>query len=238
MASGGPPSLVDLANSAKERSQYYRGPYADSEIDEKTPWHAVPTVQHSKCWTSNKDEDNAVRTSKLIDGIISKTGGTTGNGRYIALSQIELQQTAVQLASGLLAAGAKSDDIVANMFYAGELWSSFLLHALSIMSCPILLVQIPIGGLGSPEMNEQLLRDRKVTTVTSTVTGVIRLADYMIPQGRTLPLIRSVMLDGEAMHPGQRDKLSRILPNATFRGCIYGLMDAGVIGESASDEDT
>jgi phenylacetate-CoA ligase len=238
MTSCGPPSLVELANFAKERSPYYRELYADLEIDQKTPWHAVPTVQHSKYWTSNKDEDNAVRTSKLIDGILFKTGGTTGNEKYVALSQIELQQTAMQLASGLLAAGARPGDRVANMFYAGELWGSFLLHVLSVMSSPIPLVQIPIGGLGSPETNEHLLRGCKVTAVLSTVTGLVRLADYMLPQGRTLPLIRSVMFGGEAMYPGQRDKLSRILPNATFRGCIYGSMDAGVIGESASDEDT
>lgn len=33
-------------------------------------------------------------------------------------------------------------------------------------------------------------------------------------------------------------KLSGLRPNATFRGCIYGSLDAGVIGKSASDEDT
>jgi len=231
------PSLVGLANFAKERSLYYRDLYADLEIDDKTPWHAVPTVQHSTYWTSSKDEGNAVRTSKVFDGILFKTGGTTGNEKYAALSQIELQQTAMQLAQGLVAAGVKPGDRVAKMFYAGELWGSFLLHVLSIMSCPIPLVQIPIGGLGSPDTNEHLLRDCKATAVLSTVTGLIRLADYMLPHGRTLPLIRNVMFGVEAMYPGQCDKLSRMLPNATFRGCIYGSIDAGVIGESASDED-
>jgi phenylacetate-CoA ligase len=235
MASYSPPSLIELANLAKERSPYYRNLYADLEIDEKTPWHAIPTVQYSKYWTSNTDEDNAVRTSRLVDGILFRTGGTTGNEKFVALSTIELQQTAMQLASGLLAAGVKPGDRVANMFYAGELWGSFLLRVLSIMSCPIPLVQIPIGCLGSPKTNEHLLRDCKATAVLFTVTGLIHLAIYMLAHGRTLPLIRSVMFGGEAMYPGQRDKLSRILPNATFRGCI---MDAGVIGESASDEDS
>jgi phenylacetate-coenzyme A ligase PaaK-like adenylate-forming protein len=50
-----------------------------------------------------------------------KTGGTTGNENYVALSEIELQQTSMQLASGLLAAGVKPDDRVANVFFAGEL---------------------------------------------------------------------------------------------------------------------
>lgn len=123
MSTYGPPSLIELANFAKERSPYYRELYADLEIDEKTPWHAIPTVKHSKYWTSNKDEDNAVRTSKLVDGILFKAGGTTGNEKYVALSQIELQQTAMQLAQGLLAAGPKPGDRVANMFYTGELWA-------------------------------------------------------------------------------------------------------------------
>lgn len=43
MASCGSPSLVELANFAKERSPNYRELYADLEIDEMTPWHAVPT---------------------------------------------------------------------------------------------------------------------------------------------------------------------------------------------------
>ena len=107
----------------------------------------------------------------------------------------------MQLASGVLAAGAKPGDRVAHMLYAGELWGSLLLDVLSIMSCPIPLVQIPIGGLGSPETNEHLLRDCKVTVVLSTVTGLIRLADYMLPHGRTLPLICSIMFGGEAMYP-------------------------------------
>jgi len=86
MASGGPPSLVELANFAKENSPYYRDLYANLEIDEKTPWHSVPAVQHSSYWTSNKDENNAVRTSKLVDGILFKTEArqaTRNSSRYL-----------------------------------------------------------------------------------------------------------------------------------------------------------
>lgn len=49
----------------------------------------------------------------------------------------------------------------------------------------------------------------------------------MLAQGKTLPLVHAVMFAGEALYADQRMILQRLFPNATFRSCILGSMDAG-----------
>lgn len=102
-----------------------------------------------------------------------------------------------------------------------------MLHVLSILSTPIPAVHLPISGPARPETYADLLEEFDVTATLSTVTSLVNLANYMLPQNKTLPLVHAVMFAGEALYPDQRVLLQQLFPNATFRSCILGSMDAG-----------
>lgn len=102
-----------------------------------------------------------------------------------------------------------------------------VLHVLSILSTSVPAVHLPISGPAPPESYADLLEEFDVTATLSTVTSLVNLANYMLPQKRTLPLVHAVMFAGEALYPDQRVLLQQLFPNATFRSCILGSMDAG-----------
>ena len=118
-------SLREFLKFVKSSSSFYAELYRDVEICEKTTLQSFPIVPHTAYWAANTTRDNAVRTAPLIDGVVFKTGGTSSKPKATAYSQSELVRTSTQLGAGLVAAGLRPGDRVANLFYAGELWGSF-----------------------------------------------------------------------------------------------------------------
>ncbi|EXK80720.1 hypothetical protein FOQG_14768 [Fusarium oxysporum f. sp. raphani 54005] len=222
-----------LVAEARQKSPFYAELYSKLPLAGQIALCDLPLVDHAQYWAAYRDSEQMVMTGYQSDGVLMKTGGTTGIPKFTSYSQIELLRTASLLANGLLHAGLRAGDRVANLFYAGDLYGSFLLHILSVISLPVPAVQIPIGGLMPPETTAHLLKTCHVTAILSTVTSLVRLASYCRPRGETFPLVTAIMFSGELMFGDQVAALAYLFPNATVRSCIYGSIDAGVIAVSA-----
>ncbi|KAF4961210.1 hypothetical protein FGADI_447 [Fusarium gaditjirri] len=231
------PRLNGLIAEAKQKSPFYSDLYSDIAVTGHLTPKELPLVDHSKYWAAYHDSERSVMTSSQIDGVLMKTGGTTGIPKFTSYSQIELLRTASLLADGLLHAGLRAGDRVANLFYAGDLYGSFLLHILSVISLPIPAVQIPIGGLMAPDMTAHLLRTCRATAVLSTITSLVRLASYCRAKQERFLSVTAVMFGGEPMFDDQVAAVAYLFPNATIRSCIYGSIDAGVVAVSAGGSD-
>ncbi|KAK2668457.1 ANL, N-terminal domain [Fusarium oxysporum f. sp. vasinfectum] len=152
--------------------------------------------------------------------------------------QIEqLLRTAFLLADGLLHAGLRAGDRVANLFYAGDLYGSFLLRILSVIYLPIPAIQIPIGGLIAPDMTAHLLRTCHATAVLSIITSLVWLASYCRPKQEMFLSVTAIMFGGEPMFDDQVAAVAYLFPNATIRSCVYGSIDARVVAVSAGSSD-
>ncbi|GFF59075.1 hypothetical protein IFM51744_09787 [Aspergillus udagawae] len=154
------------------------------------------------------------------------------------MSKDELRTTSYQLGLGILAAGIQPYDRIANLFYAGDLYGSFLLHILSIMDIGVPLVQLPIGGSCEPEKSIQHMRQLNATVVFATATTIYRLAKHLVEENNILPAIQRLLFSGEPFYEDQRELVARAFPNATIRSLVYGSIDAGVLGYSTPDEDS
>ncbi|KAF4344206.1 AMP-dependent synthetase ligase [Fusarium beomiforme] len=229
--------LNELVAEARKNSPFYAELYSGLPLEGDITLSQLPLVDHSRYWASYHDSERTVMTRCQNDGVVLKTGGTTGIPKFTSYSQIELRRTASLLAEGLLHAGLRAGDRVANLFYAGDLYGSFLLHILSIISLPIPAVQIPIGGLMPPASTARLLKTCRVTAVLSTVTSLVQLSSYCRPLNETFPAVKAVMFGGEPMFDDQVAAVSYLFPNATIRSCIYGSIDAGVVAVSARAEN-
>src|SRR5690606_24512431 len=82
-------------------------------------------------------------------GYIFSSGGTTGEPKYLHFSNEEFDHMSDMLALNFRLQGVKPGMIVANLFVAGNLWSSFICVERALEK--IGAIQLPIGGLCSSE---------------------------------------------------------------------------------------
>ena len=115
--------INDLVQIASDKSSYYRDLYEGYDL---TDFDSLPIVDLDSFWKSNTLLDNKLLTTKQNDGIVLKSGGTTGNPKYSFFSQVEWDDFTSVFAKGLDASILEDGDRVANLFYAGEMYASFI----------------------------------------------------------------------------------------------------------------
>lgn len=142
------------------------------------------------------------------------------------------------LATSLVRCGVRQGDKVINLFYAGDMYGSFLLHILSVFYLPIHervgAVQLPVAGHVTTESMITHILEFEGTVVLSTVTTMVKMAELLTGvgwQGRcTADSVRLLLFSGEALYNDQVGIIKRAFPNAELRSLVYGTMDCGVIG--------
>lgn len=142
------------------------------------------------------------------------------------------------LATSLVRCGVRKGDKVINLFYAGDMYGSFLLHILSVFYLPIHervgAVQLPVAGHVTTESMVTHILEFEGTVVLSTVTTMVKMAELLAGAGwhgrGTADSVRLLLFSGEALYNDQVGIIKRAFPNAELRSLVYGTMDCGVIG--------
>ncbi|KAK2599233.1 hypothetical protein N8I77_011003 [Diaporthe amygdali] len=199
---------------------------------------SYPLTDHAAYWQANTCLNSSVVTSEQQDGIIFKTGGTTAKPKVSFYSHVELEGVSKALATSLIRCGVRQGDKVINLFYAGDMYGSFLLHILSVFYLPINervgAVQLPVAGHVSTESMVTHILEFEGTVVLSTVTTMVKMAELLIGVGwhgkNTAESVRLLLFSGEALYNDQVGIIKRAFPNAELRSLVYGTMDCGVIG--------
>jgi phenylacetate-CoA ligase len=137
---------------------------------------------------------------------------------------------------GLPAAGLLPGDRVANLFYAGELYSSFVFTLNLLQEAPIPTVQLPIGGAAPLDSTVATLRDFSATVLAAPPTSLCRLAREVVAAHGPLPDVRLVLFSGEAFYGDQLDLLAQAFPAARVRSIGYASVDAGILAGPVTDE--
>lgn len=138
-------------NSPYECRRYENVPENISDLSQ------LPTVDHITFWDANTDlppEDRVLNSSSLIDGAMSRTGGTTATPKASFITRQELREGAQGRANCLIQAGLLSGDRVANLLYGGDLYKGFLglslvLTEASIFSSALRLWMPKLGQYGN-----------------------------------------------------------------------------------------
>lgn len=132
----------------------------------------------------------------------------------------------------------RQGDKVINLFYAGDMYGSFLLHVLSVFYLPVHervgAVQLPVAGHVTTESMVTHILEFEGTVVLSTVTTMVKMAELLAGvewYGKhTADSVRLLLFSGEALYNDQVGIIKRAFPNAELRSLVYGTMDCGVIG--------
>ncbi|MER7466883.1 AMP-binding protein [Streptomyces sp. NPDC097981] len=227
----------DLVRFARDRSPFYAGLYAD------LPPHVsritdVPVVDQDEFWAANTLHDNRVLTAPLGEAVVFKTGGTTGTPRFSCYTREEWQEFVTAFGAGMADAGLRPGHRVADLFYAGELYASFLFILDSLAHAPVANVRLPIGGGAPLESTLTTIEDFDAHVVAGTPTTLCRLAEHIASTGRQLPGVELLFFGGEALFADQRRLLSAAFPNATPRSLGYASVDGGLLGRPVPGPDT
>lgn len=228
--------LTDLIRYTRHNSPFYRDLYADLPPDVHR-LEDLPIVDQGAFWKANTLHDNRVLTAPLGEAAVFKTGGTTGAPKFSCFTREEWREFVTAFGAGLVDAGLRPGHRVADLFYAGELYASFLFVLDSLAHAPVGNVRLPIGGGAPLESTVPTLDDLGAQVVAGTPTTLCRLAEHLVATGRQLPAVELLFFGGEALFSDQRRLLAAAFPNAEPRSLGYASVDAGLLGSPVPGPD-
>ncbi|MEU9305380.1 phenylacetate--CoA ligase family protein [Streptomyces sp. NPDC048269] len=228
--------LSDLIRFARHNSPFYRDLYAS------LPPHAdrltdLPVVDQKEFWAANTLHDSRVLTGPLSEATVYKTGGTTGSPKFSVYTRDEWRTFVTSFGQGLVDTGLRPGHRVADLFYAGELYASFLFVLDSLAHAPVDNVRLPIGGGAPLESTIPTLRDLAAQVLAGTPTTLCRLAEQVISCGVRLDSVELLLFGGEALFDDQRRLLAGAFPRAEARSVGYASVDAGLLGRPVPGSD-
>lgn len=212
-------------------SLYYRAlwrqawPNPQDEID----LAQLPVVDSKSFWQANQFEDNQVVTGVLEDAIVFKSGGTTGNPKYSYFSHADWKQFCRVFGEGLIKAGMKPDERVANLFYGGQLYASFLFVSGSMAEAGV-GVNFPVSGMASQEEILKTLTFFKVETVALVPTTLMMLLPALAQLPTDQVFLKRVIYGGEPMQPDQIAAVKAVLPGCEVQSIGVAGVDYGELG--------
>ncbi|MCX5589044.1 phenylacetate--CoA ligase family protein [Streptomyces erythrochromogenes] len=228
--------LSDLIRFARHNSPFYRDlygslpPHADRLSD-------LPVVDQQAFWAANTLHDSRVLTGPLSEATVYKTGGTTGSPKFSVYTRDEWRTFVTSFGQGLVDTGLRPGHRVADLFYAGELYASFLFVLDSLAHAPVDNVRLPIGGGAPLESTIPTLRDLAAQVLAGTPTTLCRLAEQVVGSGVRLDSVELLLFGGEALFDDQRRLLAAAFPGAEVRSVGYASVDAGLLGRPVPGAD-
>jgi phenylacetate-CoA ligase len=164
-------------------------------------------------------------------GYIFSSGGTTGEPKFLQFSYEEFDYMSDMLAHNLKCQGVKEGMTVANLFVAGNLWSSFLCVEKALEK--IGAIQLPIGGMCSPENIHLYLKKFKPQVVMGIPSMLVMNAEYIASRNDEIH-VPMVFYAGEALSQVRKEYLQKNWGAQYFGSAGYASVDAGVIGYQCS----
>jgi len=221
-------SLEGLANDAIANVPFYRQLREGRLVTKITE---MPLIRGADLDTAN-DEKLARFTHEgmhepVSGGYIFSSGGTSGSPKYTVYTHREFSQVAELLAVGFRSQGIAPGTVVANLFVAGNLWSSFMAvdHAMAKIGAIVL----PIGGLADKDQTLTYLERFKPKYVVGLPTQLVELARHAKDTGRAISM-PAVLYAGEHLSVVARKFLEAVAGTTHFGSAGYASVDAGPIG--------
>lgn len=220
----------ELAQLARESSPYYSELYQDLPQIERLS--DLPVVDQASYWNANTIRNNRVLSGEMSEGIVFKSGGTTGNPKFSIYTRDEWNSFTQVFGEGMTRTGLCKSDRIANLFYAGELYASFIFIMKSIEAAPLPALQFPISGATKPEAILKAVWDFEINVLAGLPTTLLNVAEYYDQNREHYPniAVNKIMFGGESMYPDQRLRMQEIFPGVQIVSIGYASVDAGLLG--------
>lgn len=222
--------LIRHLLDALKRSEYYAPLVAAAEKTSRIPSEqlvALPFLDRDTFYRNSPPLSTAVLTGPMTDAYVYASGGTTGEPKFALYSNEEYRTVTDLLGFIYSTAGLEPDDVVGNLFLAGNLWTSFNVagRALENIGC----LNMPIGGATGFDMMIKFLQAFGANAVVGLPSVIIKFAEEIERSGSNLR-IRKILYGGEHLRPPTIEFLRRTLGCELIRSAGYACVDTGPIG--------
>ena len=222
--------IKKLISFVRKNSPFYRNLY--KSLPARVQLRDLPVLPVEDFWKANGLKDNKVLTGPMKDGVVFKSGGSTGNPKFSVFSKREWHTFNVVFGKGIAQAGVSSADRVVNLFYVGQLYGSFLFINKSLEEAPVDVLQLPVAGSTDFEETTQIISDFKANVLAGVPTTIMNLAEYIRANKKADQIIgiKKILFGGEPAYPDQRERLQEIFPGVKILSIGYASTDAGLLG--------
>ena len=213
----------------REHSPYYRELWKDAwSGGEPPPLRELPATEHAGYWAANATGENRLLTGPHENGIVFKSGGTTGNPKFSFFSNEDWRAFCRVFGAGMRRGGLRAGERVANVFYGGQLYASLLFVGTCIEESGV-GVNYPIAGFASAEEILDALKEFRIDTVAGVPTTIMNLIPQLEAARGGLNVTR-FLYGGEAMYPDQVAALRRAVPGCRVQSVGIAGVDYGEMG--------
>lgn len=220
--------LNHVLNVARLKSPFYRERLPQQPLREMSELDSIAILEPDDFRSHLPPYGEGLLTSPLGNSISFSSGGTTGKPKFVYRTMEEARRNARGMAKGLALGLFREGEVVANLFFAGNMWASFISvnMALEQVGAHIL----PIGGHIPMENIISFLRSFKVDGIVSIPSVLVGIAQYVEKNCITGLSIRKIGYGGEHMPEATRQYVSSILKTELIRSASYAINDTGVVG--------
>jgi phenylacetate-CoA ligase len=228
-------SLKEVVDIAVAKSPYYKNLYSGCALGAilRSPdLSSLPVVDQKKFWAANTMDNNQLLTADTADGVVFRSGGTTGSPKFSIFTRQEWNTFTEIFGQGMAAGGLRRGEKIANYFYGGALYASFLFIYKSLEYASVSTVQYPIAGGTDPLDALKMIQDFGIGTIAGVPTGIMTLAQTYQAHKKDFPKLKidRLLFGGESMQMDQRRLLTEIFPGVTIASIGYASVDAGLLG--------
>ena len=227
-------TVEEIIKYARGNSKYYQELYKD--IPEDASLEELPFIDQDDFWDKCDKDGGSVATRRHVAGQIFKSGGTTGAPKY-SLYTAEEWETLCESSGDVLCKGGLSNGTkIANLFYAGGLYASFLYTYSMLYFAPAKTLVYNLSGNVSIEEMVTTILDHKINCLAGLPSILTKIASYIDEHKLTGFAVDTIYFAGETLYQDQRDRLCESFgKEIDFRSIFYASNDGGAIGYFTKD---
>lgn len=220
--------LNHVLETARRHSPFYRERLPQGPLGSLAELASLPILEPEQFRSHLPPYGDGLLTGPLGGSISFSSGGTTGKPKFVYRTLEETRRNAEGIAKGLGLGLFSESDVVANLFFAGNMWASFISvnMALEKIGAHIL----PIGGHVAMENIISFLRSFRVDGAVSIPSVLVGIAQYVEKNGITDLTIRKIGYGGEHMPEATRQYVASVLKTELIRSASYAINDTGTVG--------
>ncbi|MDD4005028.1 MAG: acyl-CoA reductase [Elusimicrobiaceae bacterium] len=221
--------FAELISYARRKSPFYRDFYKGLKTEIRTleEFAQLPFLTKEHILANTPPDSYAMFTGPIEKGIYFASGGSTGSPKYIFYDAAEFERVSMHMGRSLERAGLGAGDRAANLFVAGNLWSSFLSVEKALPYTDA--VSVPIGSALPMESILKYLAEFDVTAIIGLPSFLLKVAEAAADHKVKSPL-RYIFYGGEYVGPEMAAYFRTVFPGVRIHSAAYATVDAGVIG--------
>ncbi|MEV4556790.1 phenylacetate--CoA ligase family protein [Kitasatospora sp. NPDC049285] len=228
--------LQVLVDHARANSPFYAELYRDAPAV-VTSLTQLPVIDQVAFWAANSWPDNRLLTGPLTDAAVYKSGGTTGAPKFSPWTRSEHFDSVSAFGAGLVNAGLKPGQKVANLFRAGEFYSGFIFIENALHHAPVDNVRLPVAT-APDEYVTDLIHSFGVDVLAGEPMKLSSVAETLLKEDRPAEQVQLILFGGDILFNDLRPLLRSAFPNAALSSIGYASVDAGLVaGPVPAGED-